>query len=333
MKDHNAQRPRLREIPREKLLAMYEMLARIRKVELRIEELYPQDEMKTPVHLSLGEEAAAAGVCVHLKKEDFIFSNHRSHAHYLAKGGDLKAMIAELYGRATGCSRGRGGSMHLIDVSVGHLGSSAIVGGSIPHAVGAALAAVMQNKDSLAVSYFGDAASEQGVFFESMNWAALRKLPVVFICENNYYSVCSHISARQANEEIAMRSRAFDIPSARVDGMDVLDVYARAREAIDYARSGKGPYFLEILVQRWRGHAGGGDPTGAQYRRPEELEETYQRDPLKDFEQSLLAEKIVDEKTLQGINQQIDKAVTEAFRFAQESPLPDKSELEKYLFV
>ena len=162
-------------IDSEKLLELYYSLSIVRKVELKIEELYHLDEMKTPVHLCLGQEAVSAGVCANLRKEDYVFSNHRSHGHYLAKGGNLKSMIAEFYCKETGCSKGRGGSMHIIDTSVGHHGSSSIVGGSIPHAVGAALAFKMQKKDLVAVSFFGDAASEEGVFFESMNLAKLKK--------------------------------------------------------------------------------------------------------------------------------------------------------------
>jgi len=309
------------------------MLTLIRRVELKIEELYPQDEMKTPIHSSLGEEAAAVGVGMHLVKEDFVFSNHRSHAHYLAKGGDLNAFIAELYCRETGCSRGRGGSMHVIDVSVGHPGSSAIVGGAIPHAVGAALAFKMQKKDLVAVTFFGDAASEQGVFFESMNWAKLKNLPVVFVCENNSYSVCSHIASRQPDADVAKRAKAFDIPSATVDGMNVLEVYAAGKRAIEHARNGKGPYLLEIKVQRWRGHAGAGDPGKENYRAAVDLRPDWQKDAVKDYEEYLLQNKLAAKDTLADIDRQVDKEIAAAFKFAQASPLPKKEDLEKYLFV
>ena len=171
------------------LIKLYAVITKIRKVQLKIEELYHQDEMKTPVHLYIGQEAIAAGVCANLKKTDYVFSNHRGHGHYIAKGGDLKAMIAELYCKETGCSRGRGGSMHLVDVKVGLLGSSAIVGGGIPVAVGAALSSSLKKDNRVSVVFFGDGASEEGVLYESMNFAALKKLPVVFICENNFYSV------------------------------------------------------------------------------------------------------------------------------------------------
>ena len=314
------------------LLALYKVMARIRLVELKIESLYHLDEMKTPIHLSLGQEAVAAGVSAHLQMEDFIFSNHRSHAHYLAKGGNLKAMIAELYCKETGCAKGRGGSMHLIDTSVGHLGSSAIVGGSISHAVGAALAFVMQDKTAVAVSFLGDAASEQGVFFESMSLAALKRLPVVFVCENNAYSVCSHISVRQPNPDIAMRARAFDIPFLKIDGMDVGDVFTKAGEAINHARERRGPYLLECRVQRWRAHAGSGDPLREQYRKPEDLTPEWLRDPLPALEQFLRSQRQVGEPMIQDITETLNTEIEEAFHYAQESPLPRKEDLKKYLF-
>jgi len=247
-------------ISKETFLKLYHSALNIRKVELKIEELYHLDEMKTPVHLCLGQEAVSAGVCAQLKEEDYVFSNHRSHGHYLAKGGDLKSMIAEFYCKETGCSMARGGSMHVIDTSVGHMGSSSIVGGAISHAVGAAFASVMMNRGLVAVTFFGDAASEEGVFFESMGLAALKKLPVVFVCENNYYSVYSHLKARQVNSDIYKRAACYAIPSLQVDGMDVLEVYEKSKQAVDYARSGKGPFLLECRVQRWRGHAGPLDP-------------------------------------------------------------------------
>lgn len=314
-------------------VALYQTMSLIRRVELKIEELYPQDQMKTPVHLSLGQEAVAAGVCACLTKEDLVFSNHRSHAHYLAKGGNLPALIAELYCRGTGCSRARGGSMHLIDKTVGHLGSSSIVAGSIAHAVGAALAFEMQHRDLVAVSFFGDAAAEQGVFFESMNWAVLKKLPVIFVCENNYYSVSSHIRVRQANDCIAMRARAFDMPSYRIDGMNVVDVFGAAQAAVARARKGEGPCLLECVVQRWRAHAGAGDPKAKEYRDPQELAPGYQRDPIQEFKEGAAKKELLGTGQIEEIDRTIDRQIEEAFVAAQKAPLPDASELEKYLFV
>lgn len=320
-----------KDISAKKLLVLFNMLSKVRKVGLKIEELYHEDEMKTPVHLSLGQEASAVGVCANLNKEDYVFSNHRSHAHYLAKGGDLRAMIAELYCKETGCARGRGGSMHLIDTKVGLLGSSAIVGGSIPHAVGAALASVIKKENKVAVSFFGDAASEEGVLQESMNFATLKKLPVIFVCENNYYSVCSPLSVRQADKDLFKRARAFDIPSLQIDGMNVLEVYEKSQKAIEYARSRKGPYFLESRVQRWRAHAGAGDPLKETYRKPEEWDETP-RDPVQKSKDYLISNNIVKVAQLDQMEKELDREIDEAFRYAQDAPLPDIKELEKYLF-
>jgi len=315
------------------LLALYEMMLKIRLVELKIEELYPQDEMKTPVHLCVGQEAIPAGVCANLTKDDYVFSNHRGHGHYIAKGGDLKSMIAELYCRETGCSKGRGGSMHLIDTATGFMGSSSIVSGSVPIATGAALSSVMHKDKMVSIVFFGDAASEEGVLFESMNFAALKKLPVVYICENNFYSVCSHQSARQANCDISMRPKAYGIPSYQVDGSDVIKVYNASKKAIEDARSGKGPAFLECRAYRWRGHAGADDPQKDLYRKPEEWAKWINRDPVKDFENGLIRKKIITNKQVKTITEKISKDISEAFEFAKRSPLPDKNELEKYLFA
>jgi len=322
-----------REIPAEALLRLYVVISRIRKVELKIEDLYHKDEMKTPVHLCLGQEAISAGVCANLKETDYVFSNHRSHGHYIAKGGDLNAMIAELYCKETGCSRGRGGSMHLIDTSVGLMGSSSIVGGGIPIAVGAALASVLRRDGRVSVVFFGDGGSEEGVLYESMNFAALKRLPVVFICENNFYSVCSHQSARQVNDDISMRPKAFGIPSCKVDGADAAEVYLKAKEAIENARSGNGPSFLECRAYRWRGHAGVGDKLKAQYRKLDEWEEWMARDPLKELEDALIGKGILTDDKKTEIGQAIDEEIRRAFDFAQNSPLPDKKEVAKYLYA
>lgn len=319
-------------IPEEVLIWLYTTILKIRLVQLKIEELYPQDEMKTPVHLCIGQEAVPAGVCANLTKDDYVFSNHRGHGHYIAKGGDLKAMIAELYCKETGCSRGRGGSMHLVDTSVGLLGSSSIVGGGISIAVGAALGSVLQGKSKISVCFFGDGASEEGVFYESMNFAKLKNLAVIFVCENNFYSVYSHIEKREPNEDIFLRARAFDIPSYKVDGFNVMDVYLTSKKAIDDARTGKGPSLIECKVYRLRDHAGAGDTLKLKYRKLDELEKWVNRDPLRDFEKILLEKKIITDEKINEINKKIISEIEDAFKYAKESPLPDKREVMKYLF-
>jgi len=325
-------RPFVSSPPRARLKKLLFSIKRIRSVELRIEAEYPKDEMKTPVHLCIGQEAVSAGVCAHLRPDDYVLSNHRSHGHYLAKGGDLKALIAEFHCRDTGCSRGHGGSMHVIDNSVGLLGSSAIVGGGIPIAVGAALASQRLRQGRVSVVFFGDAASEEGSFYESMNCARLWKLPVVFVCENNFYSVCSHIDARQHTRDIILRARAFGIPAMQVDGADVLDVYRQAQAAVAHAREGKGPYFLECQVYRWRGHSGAGDPDAGQYRKPGEVERWLKRCPVELFERRLLGQGTVTPAEVRGMEARIARELDAAFRFAQAGPLPRREDLKRYLF-
>ena len=315
------------------LIELYTTILRIRKVELKVEELYPQDEMKTPVHLCIGQEAAAAGVCANLRKDDYVFSNHRGHGHYIAKGGDLKALIAELYCKKTGCSRGRGGSMHLVDTSVGLMGSSSIVGGGIPIAVGTALGSILQGSNKVSVAFFGDAASEEGILYESMNFAALKRLPVIFVCENNFYSVYSHQSHREPNNDISMRPKAFDIPSYQIDGANVIDVYLTSKRAIDEARSGKGPSFLECMVYRWRAHSGAGDDLETEYRKMDEWKKWMKKRPLKDFEKILVEKNVLTDGKIGKIDATIDKEINEAFEFAKESPLPERKELTKYLYA
>ena len=322
----------LKNISKKRLLDMYRMLIKIRNVQLRIEELYHLDEMKTPVHLCLGQEAVSVGVCANLKREDFLFSNHRGHGHYLAKGGSLDSMIAELYCKEAGCSKGRGGSMHLIDTSVGLMGSSSIVGGGIPLAVGAALTAYLKRENTVSVVFFGDGASEEGTLYESMNFAALKKLPVLFVCENNFYSVCSHIGVREPNNKIYMRPKAFDIPSKRVDGTDLLDVYLKVKEAIDYTRSGKGPFFIEARTYRWRGHAGAGDEQKLKYRKMDEWKRWINLDPVAKYEGKLLENSILTERSKKSITGQIERDIDKAFEFGQKSPLPKKRDIMNYLY-
>ncbi|MFH0791007.1 MAG: thiamine pyrophosphate-dependent dehydrogenase E1 component subunit alpha [Candidatus Omnitrophota bacterium] len=322
----------MKDISKKTLTFLYRQLYRVRAVELEIEKLYPADEMKTPVHLCIGQEAAAVGICANLKKDDYCFSNHRGHGHYLAKGGSLKAMIAELYGRETGCSKGRGGSMHLVDTSAGLLGSSSIVAGGIPIAVGAALSAVLKKQKRVSVVFFGDAACEEGVLYESFNFAKLKNLPVIFVCENNFYSVCSPLSHRQPDNHIYSRSKGFSLPAYRVDGTDVLKVYRLADKVIQAARSGKGPVFLECIAYRWRGHAGAGSDAHLGHRTQKELEHWLSKCPLKKLERFLITHKIFKIEYLSAIKQEVNKEIKEAFVFAQNSPFPNIEQLEYYVY-
>jgi len=320
------------DISKEALLELYHTMLRIRKVQLKIAELYHEDEMKTPVHLYIGQEAVATGVCANLNTDDYVFSNHRSHGHYIAKGGDVKALVAELYNRETGCSKGRGGSMHLVATSVGLPGSSSIVGGGIPLATGAALGSVLQKKNSVSVTFFGDAAVEEGVLYESINFAMLKKLPVVYVCENNLYSVYSPLSNRQAKDEIYRRFEGFSIPGYCVDGNNVIEVYRTAKEAIDNARRGQGPSFIECRTYRLRDHHGTGSGVEVGYRTQEEVDAWTARCPLASFEHFLVEQKLMTAGEIEELATAIDREVEEAFRFAQASPFPDEDDVLEHLY-
>src|SRR4030042_887 len=218
----------------------YRSLYRIRRVEEEIARIYPTDKIKSPVHLSIGQEAVSVGVCYALNRDDVVFGTYRSHAAYLAKGGDLKKMIAELYGKATGCAKGKGGSMHLGDVAHGIMGASAVVGTTIPNAVGYAYALKLQRKSSIVVSFFGDGATDEGVFYESLNFAALKAVPLIFVCENNFYAIHTHISRRQKKpDNLIQRASAYDIPAERIDGNDVLKIYERVSAVAKSMRNGQ----------------------------------------------------------------------------------------------
>ena len=306
---------------------IYVRMLRTRRVEEKIVELYPQQEMKCPTHLSIGQEAAAAGVCAALQSDDRVFSTHRCHAHYIAKGGDLKQMFAELYGRRTGCAKGKGGSMHLVQPELGLMGASAIVGGSLPIAVGSAMAAKMQGKNRFAIAFFGDGCTEEGVFHESLNFASLHKLPVVFVCENNFYATHSHQSARQPADNIADRAQAYSMPGVQITGTDVWAVYEAAKQAVDQARRGRGPTLLEIRAYRWKEHVGPNFDFSLGYRTKEELDSWMARCPVRLFEQRLLAEGVTTEAELSRLGAALDTEIAEAVRYGKESPDPNLEEM------
>ena len=319
-------------LSKETLLRLYYDMIRIRKVQLRIEALYYLDEMKTPIHLCIGQEAIAVGVCSNLNREDYISSSHRGHGHYLAKGGDLKKLIAELYCRETGCSKGHGGSMHLVDTSVGHMGSSSIVGGGIPIGTGLALAIQMKKQHSVSVVFFGDGAADEGVLYESINFAILKKLPVIYIYENNQFSVCSRVSARQTGEIIFHATLPEHMFTKTVDGNDVLEVCEAAREAVLRARNGNGPSFIECKTYRMRGHAGAGSDAKLGYRSTEEISFWESKCPVTIFCEELLQKGSITQNDIANMENDIEREIDEAFRFAQESPLPLEQDLSLYLF-
>jgi len=323
----------LKEIPSSTLRTLYTTMLRIRKLEERIAELLQSpSEIVCPVHLYTGQEAVATGFCANLRREDYVFSTHRSHGHYIAKGGDLGALMAELYGKATGCSRGRGGSMHLASPDMGLPGSSAIVAGTIPIAVGAALALSLKKSDGVAVSFFGDGAVGEGTFYESLNLASLKKLPVIFVCENNLYSTHMPVAACLAATEIYKKAEAFCLPGTRVDGNNVIKVYQAAREAVAAARRGEGPALIECLTYRWRGHVGPSYDLDRGLRKQEELDYWMKKDPVKMLEATLLEQKIMSVRERDRISREIDEEIEAAVTFARESPYPDEIEVDKGVF-
>jgi TPP-dependent pyruvate/acetoin dehydrogenase alpha subunit len=307
---------------------------RIRRVEERIRDLYPEGEMRCPTHFSIGQEAVAAGVCAHLRHDEIVTSAHRSHAHYLAKGGDLKAMLAELYGKVTGCSAGKGGSMHLIDQSVGFLGAVPVVGSTIPIGVGAALASVLQGQPLLSVIFFGDAATEAGVFYESLNFAAIHRLPVVMVCENNLYSVHTDLHWRRpAGREIYEIAEGHGVWSRQGDGNDVDVVHALAGEAIAHARSGRGPAFVEFKTYRWLEHCGPNDDQHLNYRPPGEFQAWRSRDPLSIYVDRLRASGVVRDADVDAMETEIGAEIDDAVAFAKASPFPDRDQLTRHLYA
>ncbi len=306
---------------------LYSAMFRIRLVEESLVEPIMKGDIRCPVHLYSGEEAVAVGVSAHFKPGDSIFGTHRSHGHYLANGGSLKAMIAEIYGKSTGCSKGRGGSMHLCDPANGFWGAAPIVAGTISLALGAALGNDIRKNDNIAVCFFGDGATGEGVLYESLNFAALKKLPILFVCENNLYSTHLPIRECRPNDEIYRIAEPFDIDSVRIDGNDVLTVYESAGKLIEKCREGKGPGFLECMTYRLRGHVGPDDNiqgTHTDIRSEEEVEEWRKKDPIKKMKHYLLDNNLMNKSVLEEIEAQIEMEIAEAFGFIQDSPYPLK---------
>ena len=308
-------------------LGLLKKMLRVRLFEEKIVSVYAKQEMKTPVHLYIGQEAVAAGVSQNLRAEDYVFSTHRNHGHYLCKGADLKPIAAELYGRASGCSGGKGGSMHLVDTSVHCMGTSAIVGGSLALGAGAALAIKLKKEDRLSAVYFGDGACDEGVLQETLNFAALKKLPALFVCENNFYATNSPQSARHADSSISKRAAAFGIPCALADGNDAETVWAAAEKAVAHVRAGGGPYFLEFPTYRWKGHVGPDCDHEKGCRPKEEFFEWVKKCPVEGYRKKLLGEGLLTEALLAEILGAVNAEIEEAWAYAMASPDPRPEEL------
>lgn len=306
---------------------LYRSLRRIRRVEEEIVRAYPSDKIKSPVHLSIGQESVAVGACEALEPADVVFGSYRSHAMYLAKGGDLRAMIAELYGKIDGCARGKGGSMHLVDAARGVMGTSAVVGTTIPNAVGYAYAAKLRRERRVVVSFLGDGATEEGVFAESLNFAALKRLPLLFVCENNRYAIHTHQKQRQATLDICGRVRAHGIPAETVEEGDVFRIYQAASAAVAAIRAGdSGPRFMECMTSRWVEHVGPGEDFGLGFRSRDEVKPWVQADQVARLGRMLPAPQ------RETIDRAVEAEIKDAFEFAERSAFPGPEELYKHVY-
>lgn len=296
-------------------LLHYSML-RIRRVEEALSTRYMEQEMRCPMHLCIGQEAIAVGVSFALEKGDKVYSNHRAHGHYLAKGASLDAMIAELYGRTSGCCGGRGGSMHLIDLSVGFMGATPIVGGTVPLAVGSAWASKLQGKRDVTIIYLGDGCFEEGVVHESLNFAALHSLPILFVCENNDFSVYTRRSDRQPNRPIHKIAEAHGIKTAHGDGNNLGYVLDLTKNAINDLRKGNGPWFFEFSVYRWREHCGPDYDDHLQYRSDSEIQIGKSNCPIDRFAKLCLENSLLTLDQIEEMEKNIDTEITQSFKHA-----------------
>jgi acetoin:2,6-dichlorophenolindophenol oxidoreductase subunit alpha len=307
-------------------------MVRVRLFEERVAELVGAREIRTPCHLYIGQEAIAAGVCAALETRDYVWGGHRSHGHYLAKGGDLRAMMAELFGKATGCSGGRGGSMHLVAPEVGILGTVPLVAATIPLAVGAGMASRLRRDGRVSVAFFGDGATEEGHFHESLNLAALWRLPVVFVCENNFYASHMQLLERRLADNILAAADVAGAVGARVDGNDVEAVHIAAGEAVARARDGAGPTLLECRTYRWRGHVGPSWDMDVGVKRKDELKDWLPKDPIARTRNRLLESGLSDERCRE-IEAAAVAEVEEAVGFARQSPYPDEREMTEHVWA
>ncbi len=316
------------------LREMYYRMRRIRRFEESAEELYKRGTVVGLLHLYIGEEAVATGVCLALRDDDYITSTHRGHGHLLAKGGDTKRLMAELCGRVGGYCRGKGGSMHAAALGLGILGANGIVGGGFGIATGAALSAKKRNSGQVAVCFFGDGAANQGIFMEVMNMAAIWKLPVIYVCENNTFGQYTRYEeATVTNQPIGARAAAFGLPTVQVDGNDVVAVYEAAVEAVARARAGDGPSFIEARTYRLRGHHMGDVGFARRYRSKEELDEHTGQEPVGRFRDQLLQQQLLSESEIEDIEAKVEAEIQAAIEFVSHSPVPDPSEIMEHVYA
>ena len=310
---------------------MHFAMLRIRRVEEEIVRRYGEGEMRCPTHFCIGQEAVPVGMSAHLRSDDYAFSGHRSHGHYLAKGGDLFAMISELYGRETGCAKGRGGSQHLIDLDAGFVASAPILAGTLPIAVGAAFGSKRLGRDNLSIVYFGDGATEEGSFHEALNYASVHRLPVLFVCENNLYSVHSDLAVRQpTNRQIVDIGKAHGIPGIRADGNDVDAVWSVAAEAVERARSGGGPTLFEFMTYRWLEHCGPNEDFKLGYRSREEFDSWRKLCPLHRSEEGLRRDGFLNDAQIAGREEELKNEIDQTVAMARAAPFPDPATLKRF---
>ena len=316
------------------LMEMHRRMVRIRLFEEEVIRMVERGEIVGAAHSYIGEEAVAVGACAALREDDWMTGNHRSHGHPIAKGGNINKAMAELLGKRTGLCKGKGGSMHLADFSVGILGESGILGSAMPTAVGAALGSRLQGNDRVAVTFFGDGASNEGAFHESINLAAVWKLPVIFLCENNQYAVTSSFKDMVASENISDRAASYAIPGVLVDGQDAIAMYEAVTEGVARARAGQGPSLIEGRTYRYHDHSLGLNRiVRAPYRSDEEMEHWMGRDPIKIHEERLLSQAIATQEEVDAVWQEVKAEIEGAVQFARESPYPDPSELFEDMFA
>jgi len=318
------QKRRIEGTDRETLIRLYREMLLARRFEEKAAESYSLGKIGGFCHLYIGQEAVAIGALAALRQDDYVLTSYREHAHAIAKGISADAVMAELYGKATGCSRGKGGSMHMFDASVNFLGGHAIVGGQIPLATGIAFASKYKGTDQVTLCFFGEAAVNQGAFHESLNMAQLWKLPCIYICENNQYGMGTSLARAMSLQDVAQKACAYDMASEFVDGMDVLAVLQATQRAVERARTQSLPTLIEFRTYRFMGHSMS-DP--GNYRTRLEIEKHQERDPLKLFRSTLEEEKILSEKEFAAMEEEIKAEVENAVRFAEESPEPDQAEL------
>jgi TPP-dependent pyruvate/acetoin dehydrogenase alpha subunit len=320
-------------LSKDKQLALYTTMKTIRLFEERISDLYARGQIPGLVHLYIGEEAVAAGVCAVLQEDDYITSTHRGHGHVIAKGAELNPMMAELYGKKTGYCKGKGGSMHIADMTLGILGANGIAGGGLPIAVGAGWSAKWRGTDQVAVCFFGDGSSNNGAFHESLNLASVHRLPVIFVCENNLYGISVCQAKHQAITDVAVRATAYDMPGVVVDGNDVTAVFLAAEKAVKRARAGEGPTLVECKTYRWRGHHEGDPNQGARYRTREEIDVWKNKCPIERFARQMVSNRTATAKKLEAIDREITGRIDAAVVYAETSEFPAYEEMFEDVYV